>query len=126
MDGCFRHHTTIGRTNYEKIEHFYHENRNVWKYLKSIRGQSERENLPQLDNLIDHFKILLNKDEANKTLPEENMNTEYSISDNGDTTTTANNNKNKRFESFNNIIKEKELRFTINNLKLKKSPAEMH
>ena len=67
----------------EKMENLYHENRNdFWKYLKSIRGQSERENLPQLDNLIDHFKILLNKDEANKTLHEENMNTECSISDN--------------------------------------------
>ena len=91
--------------------------------MKLIRGQSERENLPQLDNLIDHFKILLNKDEANKTLHEENMNTDCSISDNDDTTSTANNNKTKRFESRNNIIEEKELGFTINNLKLKKSPG---
>ena len=90
--------------------------------MKSIKGQSERENLPQLDNLIDHFKILLNK-EANKTLHEENMNTECSISDNDDTTTNANNNKNKRFESLNIIIEENELRFTINNLKLKKKPG---
>ena len=106
------------------MENLYHENRNdFWKYLISIRGQSETENLPQLDNIIDHFKILLDKDEANKTLHEENMNPECSISDNDDTTTSANNNKNKRFESFNNIIEEKELRFTINNLKLKKSPG---
>ena len=97
----------------EKMENLYHENKNeFWKLLKSMRGQSRREDLPQIDNLIDHFKTLFNKEEANSTLQEENINASNSSSSN-----------NKKFESLNKIIDEKEVRFTINNLKHKKSPG---
>ena len=72
-----------------------------------MRGRTEREDFPQIDNLLDHFKTLLNKDEANSMLHEENINAESNIS--------------KTFKSVNNIIVEKAVRFTINNLKLKKS-----
>ena len=97
----------------EKMENLYHENKNeFWKLLKSMRGQSKREDLPQIDNLIDNFKTLFNKEEANSTLQEENINTKSNSSS-----------YNKKFESLYKIIDEKEVRFTINNLKHKKSPG---
>ena len=97
----------------EKMENLYNENKNeFWKLLKSMRGQLKREDLTQVDNFIEHFKTLFNNKEANSTPQEENINTKSNSSI-----------TNQHFESLNKTIDEKEVRFTISNLKHKKSPG---
>ena len=41
------------------LENLYSQNKNeFWKYLKSMKGTSNSEDLPQMDRLIKYFKNL--------------------------------------------------------------------
>ena len=52
-----------------KLEMLYSQDKNLfWKKLKSMKGGSQDENLPQLDRLITHFEKLYHKNEHDDEL----------------------------------------------------------
>ena len=94
-----------------KLENLYSQDKNeFWKYLKSMKDSTERDNLPQLDNLIKHFRKLYFNEEIDNNL------TNIHVSED-------NPNKDK-FDTLNEDINEDEVIDCIKNLKNKKSPGD--
>ena len=47
------------------MEELYTNDRNeFWKLLKSMKGKIAKDELPQIDDLIDHFKKLFSKEKS--------------------------------------------------------------
>ena len=96
----------------EKMENLYSQDKNeFWKFLKSIKERSQKEELPQIDTLIDHFQTLYFKD------------FKETVNDKNDTPSEPIEKKNNKFDTLNSEIGEKEVQSTINNQKQKKSPG---
>ena len=96
----------------EKMENLYSQDKNeFWKFLKSIKERSQKEELPQIDTLIDHFQTLYFKD------------FKETVNDKNHTPSEPIEKKNNKFDTINSEIGEKEVQSTINNLKQKKSPV---
>ena len=94
----------------DKLECLYSQDRTeFWKYLKALNNTQKREEPPQLDKLITHFKKLYFDDHCDNNL----VGTDEPL----DTT-------NKRiFENLNNQITEKEVNSCIQGMKNRKSPG---
>ena len=96
----------------DKLENLYSQDKNeFWKYLKSMKVQTKHnEDLPQLDKLLKHFKMLYIDEQLGSDIDIEEQENE--------------NNPNKhKFNSLNRNLTEDEVTKHINSLKNKKSPG---
>ena len=94
-----------------KLEHLYSHDKNAfWKHLKSMRGNTKDENLPQLDRVITHFEKLYYQEEFDDNLTNINEDNE--------------NPNRTKFDILNKDINEEEVTSCIKNMKSKKSPGE--
>ena len=95
-----------------KLESLYSQNRNeFWKYLKSMKGTSKNDDLPQLDKLISHFRNLYFDANAESNLANLKEHDGHNM------------NKQK-FEILNRNLTEEEVTKCIKILKNKKSPGD--
>ena len=97
------------------MEELYTTDRNgFWKALKSMKDKNSNEELPQINELIDHFQKLFSKDSKIDESENNNMiNNQDSIP----------NQHKEKFDRMNFQFTEKEVEKNIRSLKSKKSPG---
>ena len=97
------------------MEELYTTDRNgFWKALKSMKDKNSNEELPQINELIDHFQKLFSKDGKIDESENNNMkNNQDSIP----------NQQKEKFDRMNLQFTEKEVEKNIRSLKSKKSPG---